>query len=432
MSLLNIGVPGNNQTGWFLAASGEYHLMINGVVVVQVNATTFTTALDLALTDADLGLSGLTIADGGFIKPSYAVVAAAGTNAATATVLADEENAVTGADGTKGVALPAAAVGLRIRVINTVTTAFLQVYPVSGGNDNINGLAEDAAFSVGPGEEAIFIATSATQWYCREKAGRVPVESVAVVAAAGTNAATATVLADPRNAVTGADGVKGVALPAAAVGLVITVINASSRELKVYPLSGGNDNINDLAEDLAFTVGPNREAQFIATSATKWYTPEAADSSETFIVPIAGNAKVGATAGWVITGVDNVDHATLPASQTTATLVVGIPGLKVGDIVTAFGVYGQVESAGAEATLVASLRKTTGAAADITDAEIGTDTTGALVADTELTSANLGQALATAEVMAANEKIYLLLTGTTAAATDIDITHVTVTVTRVK
>lgn len=256
--------------------------------------------------------------------------------------------------------------------------------------------------------------------------------SLGIVAAAGTTAADATAVADQVNVVTGADGAKGVALPAAATQTWIKVINSAARELKVYPVNGGNDNINDLAEDAAFTVGPNAQADFYATSATKWYTEERADSSETIIIPIAGNAKVGATAGWVITGGTNIDHATLPASQTNSTLVVGVPGLKVGDIVTAFAVAGQVESAGGNVTLVASLRKLTNAAADNTDAEIATDNVGTLTADTILSSANLGATLGTAEVIAADEKIYLLLTGTTAASTDIDVTHLTVTVTRVK
>lgn len=256
--------------------------------------------------------------------------------------------------------------------------------------------------------------------------------SAAVVAAAGTTAADATVLADEENVVTGGDGAKGVALPAAATGLRIHIVNTAAREIKVYPVNGGNDNINALAEDAAFTLGPNRDAWFLATSATQWYVNPNADGSETIIVPIAGNAKVGATAGWVITAGTNIDHATLPASQTDATLVVGIPGLNVGDIVTAFAVCGQVESAGNNVTLVASLRKLTNAAADNTDAEIATDNVGTLTADTILSAANLGGSLGTAEVVAADEKIYLLLTGTTGGSTDIDVSHATVTVTRAK
>lgn len=102
------------------------------------------------------------------VNPSRAAVAAAGTNAATATVISTIVAAVTGADGTKGVALPAAGTTTGpIIIINTVETsgANLKVYPVSGGNDNINAGAEDAAFTMGPGQIGYFVPTSATQWY---------------------------------------------------------------------------------------------------------------------------------------------------------------------------------------------------------------------------------------------------------------------------
>jgi hypothetical protein len=72
------------------------------------------------------------------------------------------------------VALPAAATTAGpILVINTVLTsgANLKVYPVNGGNDQINGEAEDAAFTMGPGAAAWFVPTSATQWYVADKAG---------------------------------------------------------------------------------------------------------------------------------------------------------------------------------------------------------------------------------------------------------------------
>lgn len=148
------------------------------------------------------------------------------------------------------------------------------------------------------------------------------------------------------------------------------------------------------------------------------------------IVPICGNAKAGVTAGWVITAGTDKMHATLPASQTNSTLVVPIEGLFVGDIVTAVGVGGQVESAGGAVTLVMSVRKQTNAAADNTDAEIGNDNVGSLTADTKITALNLGVTLAVAEAVAEDEALYVLLTGTTAAATDIDLTHLIVTITQ--
>lgn len=147
------------------------------------------------------------------------------------------------------------------------------------------------------------------------------------------------------------------------------------------------------------------------------------------VTPICGNAKVGATAGWVITGADNICHATLPAGQTSSTLVVPVTGIEIGDTLTGVSLMGQVESAGGNVTLVMSVRKLTTAAGDNTDAEIGTDNVGTLTADTLISSANMA-VTGLSEVLAEGETIYILLTGTTAGSTDIDITGLLATVTR--
>lgn len=109
---------------------------------------------------------------GGQFEFSNATPAAAGAgaNASDATVIAAQVNAVTGADDTKGVALPAAVDNHAILIINTVATAGLKVWPVASGNDAINGLSANAAFVIGPGRSAWFIATSATQWYADDTA----------------------------------------------------------------------------------------------------------------------------------------------------------------------------------------------------------------------------------------------------------------------
>lgn len=145
--------------------------------------------------------------------------------------------------------------------------------------------------------------------------------------------------------------------------------------------------------------------------------------------PIVGQCKVGATAGWVITAGTNISHATLPASQTNSTLVCPLPGMPVGSTVTAVALAGQVESAGGTVTATLSVRKLTNAAADNTDAEIANDTLGAgVTADTILSASNLG-VTGQSEVIAADESLYVLVTATTAASTDIDATHLLVTYT---
>lgn len=110
----------------------------------------------------------------GLIGLSRAALAAAGTDATNGGAVATQVVAVTASDGTKGVVLPAAATTTGpILILNTVLTsgANLKVYPVNGGNDNINGEAEDAAFTMGPGAAAWFVPTSATQWYVADKSG---------------------------------------------------------------------------------------------------------------------------------------------------------------------------------------------------------------------------------------------------------------------
>ena len=131
----------------------------------------------------------------------------------------------------------------------------------------------------------------------------------------------------------------------------------------------------------------------------------------------------------MITAADNISQGTLPASQTASTLIVPITGLEIGDTLTGLSVSGQVESAGNAATLVLSVRKTVAAAAGNTDAELGTDNVGSLVADTLISSATLAVTGLT-EVVAEGEAFYALLTGTTAASTDIALNSIIATVTR--
>ena len=140
----------------------------------------------------------------------------------------------------------------------------------------------------------------------------------------------------------------------------------------------------------------------------------------------SGPPKVGATAGWVVNAGVNLYEATLPASQTGSTLVVPVAGLKIGWTITAFKCEAQIESAGGTATLDTNLRKLTNAAADPTDASVDTTTQVSVTADTK---AEPSKTLGTPDVVAADEWFYILLTGTTAAATDMRYLGCTLTVT---
>lgn len=139
----------------------------------------------------------------------------------------------------------------------------------------------------------------------------------------------------------------------------------------------------------------------------------------------SGPPKAGATAGWVVNAGDNLYQATLPQSQTGSTLVLPVIGLKVGWTVTAYKISAQIESAGGAVTLDADLRKLTNAAGDPTDASVGTITQVAVTADTAVAAAKTGLT----EVIAFGEWLYLLLTATTAASTDIRFLGASITVT---
>ncbi len=141
----------------------------------------------------------------------------------------------------------------------------------------------------------------------------------------------------------------------------------------------------------------------------------------------AGDGVVGAASGWLVTGADD-GLARLPAAETDSTLVVPIKGLHIGDIVQGVQAIGQVESAGADVTLIMSVRKATAAVADFVDAELDTDNVGTLTADTLIADAGeVLEVVALAETLAEEELIYILLTGTTAALTDIAISGFIIT-----
>lgn len=90
--------------------------------------------------------------------------AAAGNSLATATDLTADFNAVTGADGTKAVSLPAPVVNKVVTIINTDASNALPVYPDAAGTQ-INALGAGNAFTITAGQTATFVCRSATLWY---------------------------------------------------------------------------------------------------------------------------------------------------------------------------------------------------------------------------------------------------------------------------
>ena len=136
-------------------------------------------------------------------------------------------------------------------------------------------------------------------------------------------------------------------------------------------------------------------------------------------VNVAGQAKAGATAGWVVAVGSDTGLVTCPASKTAATLVVPLPAFQVGTKIVGFHLGGQVEGGGgAGITVDADLRKHTAAAADVADASIAAMTQLALAADAILSATNTRKTDFT-KIVAIDETFYVLVTVTTPASTDI-------------
>lgn len=164
-----------------------------------------------------------------------------------------------------------------------------------------------------------------------------------------------------------------------------------------------------------------------AVTSVSTVNPVGGTQAKSYIIPATGIAKVGGTSGWAVAPADNISLVTLPASQTGSKLVIPLLGLKTGDTIQGFNLIGQVESGGNTATLDADLRVHTAVAADVSDASVGSMTQLSMTADTALSASNTGTTI-TDRTVADGETFYLLITGTTAAATDVAIQGVALSV----
>lgn len=143
----------------------------------------------------------------GKLFASSATPAAAGANLAAATQLTAQFNAVTGADGAKGVKLMTPAADEVAAVLNTDPTNNLLVYPSAAGTQ-INALGAGNAFTLTPGQLAIFIGRSATLWYTAAATDTITGLTASAAelnlnddAVAGTVVASKTMVADAQKAV---------------------------------------------------------------------------------------------------------------------------------------------------------------------------------------------------------------------------------------
>ena len=141
---------------------------------------------------------------------------------------------------------------------------------------------------------------------------------------------------------------------------------------------------------------------------------------------ITSGAKIGGTAGGAVDAANDKNSLfSVPASQTASTIVIKIPDLKIGDTITAFSVYGQLDSAGNAVTVDADLRAQTAVAAANTDASIGAITQISKTADYLINDSKASLS----HVVIAGNSYYVICTVTTGATTDVDMLGITVTVT---
>jgi len=136
----------------------------------------------------------------------------------------------------------------------------------------------------------------------------------------------------------------------------------------------------------------------------------------------ARSGSQGATGTWSTE--NNTGIATCAASQTAATFCIPLD-VKEGDVITGFKISGQLESAGNTATVDADLRATTAAAADLSDASIGAITKISKAADYLIADSKTGLS----HTVISGNSYYVLITVTTAAATDVALQGVELTVT---
>lgn len=141
----------------------------------------------------------------------------------------------------------------------------------------------------------------------------------------------------------------------------------------------------------------------------------------------ASRGRPGATSsvGYVSTGTDK-PILTLAASATADTWVIPITWMHEGDIVTKMGIHGQVESAGNTATIDYELRKMTAVATGSTDTSVQAGTQISKTADYLV---NDTTDLATPYTIVCGDCLYMLITCTTAAATDIELLSICVELT---
>lgn len=140
-------------------------VLVSDITAGNVASGTFAGAVSvgttLAVTGATTLTGALTLAGG--LLLDNGTVAAAGSTVADAAALTKTFVVVTAADGTKGVVLPTAPTAGKVMIVQNNAASALKVWPDASAT--INSIAANGALSVAAHAPAIFIASSATQWW---------------------------------------------------------------------------------------------------------------------------------------------------------------------------------------------------------------------------------------------------------------------------
>lgn len=224
----------------------------------------------------------LALPQGAFVSGSAATGIAAGTTRtqAGATVLGQEVNRIdtstapaAGSTLGDGVRLMPAAAGLMVAVLNN-TANVVRVY--GEGSDTINGVAGSVGVMAPPQAAYLFTAAASGAWSCEGvgtgASGAYPtvtaVDGLAAKAGGGQSGATlcAAVINRFTTVATAADS--GL-LPAAKAGMQVTVTNAASNSMNLFPATG--EQINGAAANTAFALAAGKTAQLISAANGAWH-----------------------------------------------------------------------------------------------------------------------------------------------------------------
>jgi hypothetical protein len=193
------------------------------------------------------------------------------TNATLLTVQTNRITTVTTSGDS--VRLPASAPGVEVTVINHGANP-MQVYGLV--TDTVNDVATATGVSQMQNSSVLYFSTTAGAWYTEGLASGfvngLPTTSAVngITAFAGGGQASGTLIGATINRVTTVATIgDSLKLPLAAPGLSITVSNATSNSLNLFP--GVGDAINGAAANAAYAIAGTKTAVFTSAVAGFWH-----------------------------------------------------------------------------------------------------------------------------------------------------------------